>query len=75
VHVAFDCPSPIFEFASHSLLAEAGRGVMETKTNPKEADKEARSRLLLWVLIMLVFLGLLASLMLLLGWLANQAGE
>jgi hypothetical protein len=48
---------------------------METKTNPKEADKEARSQLLLWVLIMLVFLGLLASLMLLLGWLANQAGE
>jgi hypothetical protein len=48
---------------------------METKTSPKEADKEARSRLLLWVLIMLVFLGLLASLMLLLGLLANQAGE
>jgi hypothetical protein len=48
---------------------------METKTNPKEAGKEARSRLLLWVLIMLVFLGLLASLTLLLGWLANQAGE
>jgi hypothetical protein len=48
---------------------------METKTNPKEVHKEARSRLLLWVLIMLVFLGLLASLMLLLGWLANQAGE
>jgi hypothetical protein len=74
VHVAFDCTSPIFEFASHGLLAEAG-GVMETKTNPKAADKEARSRLLLWVLIMLVFLGLMASLMLLLGWLANQAGE
>jgi len=57
-----------------SLQRQAG-GVMETKTNPKEADKEARSRLLLWVLIMLVFLGLLASLMLLLGSLANQAGE
>ena len=48
---------------------------METKTNPKEADKETRSRLLLWVMIMLVFLGLVASLMLLLGWFANQAGE
>jgi flagellar basal body-associated protein FliL len=48
---------------------------METKTNSKEADKEPRSRLLLWVLLMLAFLGLMASLMLLLGWLANQAGE
>jgi flagellar basal body-associated protein FliL len=48
---------------------------METKPNPKEADKGSRSRILLWVLIMLAFLGLMASLMLLLGWLANQAGE
>jgi len=49
--------------------------MMENELNPKEADKKARSRILLWVLIMLAFLGLMASLMLLLGWLANQAGE
>jgi flagellar basal body-associated protein FliL len=50
---------------------------MEPKLTAKEADKieGARSRILLWVLIMLVFLALLAGLMLLLGWLANQAGE
>jgi hypothetical protein len=65
----------MFEFASHGLLAEAGTAVVEAKTNPKEAEKEARSRLLWWVVIMLIFIGLLASLMLLLGWLANQAGE
>ena len=49
--------------------------MMETELNPKEADKGARSRVLLWVVIMLAFLGLMASLMLFLGWLANQAGE
>jgi len=48
---------------------------MEPQLNPKEANKEARSQIMLWVLIMLVFLVLMAFLMLLLGWLANQAGE
>jgi hypothetical protein len=48
---------------------------METELNPKKANKGPRSRVLLWILIMLGFLALMASLVLLLGWLANQAGE
>jgi hypothetical protein len=48
---------------------------MESQLNPKEANKEARSQIMLWLLIMLVFLALMACLMLLLGWLANQSGE
>ena len=48
---------------------------METELKPEDAHQGTRSRIVLWVLVMLVFLALIASLLLALGWIVNQAGE